>query len=70
MRRQLLTLILSCFVISPLFSQTSHTLKPAEAKDHVGEAATVCGKVASTSTLLCALVLCPGWRMGGTASLV
>src|SRR6516162_1378379 len=45
---KLLGLPLSCLAISTfLFAQAGH-LTSAEAKNHVGERATVCGKVAST----------------------
>jgi hypothetical protein len=46
-----LSLIICCFVFSLLalraLAQTSR-ITPGEAKDHVGEIRTVCGKVAST----------------------
>jgi len=43
-----LVLLISCSLsISSLYSQTKG-ISPAEAKDHVGERATVCGKVVST----------------------
>ena len=41
-------LVLFCLIVSPpLLPQSGH-LSPAEAKNHIGEKATVCGKVAST----------------------
>ena len=41
-----LMLVLICFTASPLFAQTH--LTAAEAKNHIGERATVCGNVVST----------------------
>jgi DNA/RNA endonuclease YhcR with UshA esterase domain len=46
-RRFLLLLALSFFATLPIHAQTKK-LTTAEAKDHVGERATVCGQVVST----------------------
>lgn len=40
-------LLLSLFAVLPIQSQTKR-ITAAEAKDHIGEGATVCGRVAST----------------------
>jgi len=47
-KRRLSVLAFFCLIVSlPLLPQSRH-LSPAEAKNHIGERGTVCGKVAST----------------------
>src|SRR5277367_3805970 len=43
-----LVVLAFCFLINPVLHAQTKKLTTAEAKDHVGDRATVCGKIAST----------------------
>jgi hypothetical protein len=53
--RQFVTILFCIFVVPTINVQTKR-VTPAEAKDHVGERATVCGKVASANYARLALL--------------